>query len=90
MATAGTPEQARPGSALPWEARLLLTLALLALYHFGHRLPLPLVNVSPEAGAEMMSRTNLLVFGFTSLFTGSPRRRRCWTVSRPSCAAACR
>jgi SecY/Putative prokaryotic signal transducing protein len=70
MATADATEQARPRAAFPWEARLLLTLALLALYHFGHRLPLPLVQGRFEELPGLASRINLLTFGFTPLFTG--------------------
>jgi len=62
--------RARPGATLPWEARLLLTLALLALYYFGHRLPLPLVSGRFEELPGLASRVNLLAFGFTPLFTG--------------------
>ncbi|MEA2604031.1 MAG: preprotein translocase subunit SecY [Acidobacteriota bacterium] len=63
-------ERARPRAALPWEARFLLTLVLLALYHFGHRLPLPLVQGHFEELPGLASRINLLRFGFTPLFTG--------------------
>ncbi len=70
MATVDATERARPGAALPWEARLFVTLALLALYFFGHRLKLPLVEMSPEVGPEIASYTRLLNFGFTPLFTG--------------------
>ena len=73
MATADATDSdksARPRAALPWEARLLLTLALLALYHFGHRLPLPLVQGRFEELPGLASRINLLSFGFMPLFTG--------------------
>ena len=70
-------ERPRPSAALPWEARLLLTFVLLALYYFGHRLKLPLVN--PEAVALLaprfimlrtVSRFSLLGLGFAALFSG--------------------
>jgi hypothetical protein len=70
MAIDEATERARPGSALPWEARLLVTLALLTLYYFGHRLTLPFVNPGIGQIAEVLSRYNLLLTGFTALFTG--------------------
>src|SRR5258707_11167530 len=74
MATADATDvsegEARPKAALPWEGRLLLTLALLALYYFGHRLKLPFVNAEGVAGLEVVSRFSLLNLGYTGLFSG--------------------
>jgi len=71
MATADATDvsegEGRPKAALPWEGRLLLTLALLALYYFGHRLKLPFVNAEGVAGLEMVSRFSLLNLGYTGL-----------------------
>jgi len=71
-AVESTTERARPRATLPWEARLLLTLALLALYYFGHRLKLPLVNLgsSQSVSVTVISRLSLLSLGFTGLFSG--------------------
>ncbi|HSS48126.1 MAG TPA: hypothetical protein VLX28_04200 [Thermoanaerobaculia bacterium] len=74
MATADATDvstrDARPGAALPWGARLLVTLVLLALYYFGHRLKLPFVNPGSTPSLEVISRFNLLNLGYTALFAG--------------------
>jgi len=69
-ATDASTRDVRPGAALPWEARLLVTLGLLALYYFGHRLRLPLVNPGIEELPVAVSRFNLVSMGFTALFSG--------------------
>lgn len=83
MATLDAPNvsanDARPRNALPWGARLLVTVGLLALYYYwGHRLTLPFVT--PErAGrvarfswpfAATMSRSSPLRLGLRALFLG--------------------
>lgn len=74
MATADATDvsegEVRPKAALPWGARLLVTIVLLALYYFGHRLKLPFVTPGAAAGSELISRFNLLNLGFTGLYAG--------------------
>jgi len=80
MATADATDvsegEVRPKAALPWEGRLLLTLALLALYYFGHRLKLPFVNAASAVRgtrhifANLYSRFELLSLGFMALSSG--------------------
>ena len=69
-ATDASTTDARPRGTLPWEARLLVTLGLLALYYFGHRLRLPLVNPGIAELPVAASRANPLSIGFTALFSG--------------------
>jgi preprotein translocase subunit SecY len=74
MATADATDvsegEVRPKAALPWEGRLLLTLVALALYYFGHRLKLPLVNTDNAASLGEAASFSLLNLGFTGLFSG--------------------
>lgn len=58
MATEAVATPARPETAIPYGARLLLTIFLLALYLLGQRVPLPLVN--DEALAEFSQYPGLV------------------------------
>jgi hypothetical protein len=71
MVTDAVAERPKAETAFPYGLRLALTLLVLALYWYGHRVPLPLVNpaireVSPELGA----RTSVLTLETYPLWTG--------------------
>lgn len=71
MVTDAVAERPKAEAAFPYPARLLLTLVVLALYWFGHRVPLPLVSpaireISPALGA----RTSVLTLEMYPLWTG--------------------
>jgi hypothetical protein len=60
----------RSWPVLPWGARLAITLVLLALYHFGHRLTLPFVDPQAVAMLGVSASTSVLSLGYTPLLTG--------------------
>ncbi len=60
----------RSWPVLPWAARLAITVVLLALYHFGHRLPLPFLDAQAVAMLGAGSSTSVLGLGYTPLLTG--------------------
>ena len=71
MVTDAVTERPEAETAFPYAARLLLTLAVLALYWFGHRVPLPLVNPEiRQLGISFGARVGVLVFETTPLWTG--------------------
>jgi hypothetical protein len=84
MVTDAAIQPARRTMAIPLEGRILLTVALLAAYVYGSRIPLPLIELDEEFfGAPRVSILSLginpLLIGFvlTELFslTTSPGRR---------------
>src|SRR5258706_10832032 len=60
----------RSWPVLPWASRLAITVVLLALYHFGHRLPLPFLDAQAVAMLGAGSSTSVLGLGYTPLLTG--------------------
>jgi hypothetical protein len=60
----------RSWPVLPWGARFAITIVLLALYHFGHRLTLPFVDPQAVAMLGASSTTSVLGLGFSPLLTG--------------------
>ena len=60
----------RSWPVLPWGARLVITIVLLALYYFGRRLTLPFVDPQAAAMLGPRSTTSVLGLGYTPLLTG--------------------
>jgi hypothetical protein len=54
--------------AIPYEGRLLLTVVLLAAYVYGHRIPLPLVELDETLSYGAL--LSILALGTNPLFTG--------------------
>lgn len=68
MVTDAAIQPARRALAIPLEGRILLTVALLAAYVYGSRIPLPLIELDEELfGAPKVS---ILSLGINPLFTG--------------------
>jgi len=71
MVTDAVTERPKAETAFPYPLRLVLTLAVLALYWFGHRVPLPLVDRGiAEISPEYASRISVLALEIYPFWTG--------------------
>lgn len=71
MVTDAVTERPKAETAVPYGVRLALTLLVLALYWFGHRVPLPLVSPTlREISPDIAARTSMLALELYPLWTG--------------------
>jgi hypothetical protein len=71
MVTDAVTERPQVETASPYPLRLLLTLAVLALYWFGHRIPLPFVDPGiAKISPEFAPRISVLALELYPLWTG--------------------
>jgi hypothetical protein len=70
MVTDAAAVPAKAETSIPYGMRLLLTLALLALYVLGQRVPLPLIDPDVLSELTQYGDFGILVLGITPLITG--------------------
>ena len=70
MVTDAAAAPAKAETTIPYGMRLLLTVVLLALYVYGQRVPLPLVDMNAASESRIYGQTSIFILGIYPLITG--------------------